>query len=61
MTDHVLSQHWDADKPKRIDDLPGQLIMQVDGDGQTVVKSNEPPKQLGLFRGDTDDDNRKVY
>lgn len=54
MTDHVLSQHVDADKPRRIDDLSGQLIMQIDEDGQTVIKSNEPPKQLGLFKGDAD-------
>ena len=59
MTDHVLSQSAtaeDADKPRRIDDLLGQMILQVDGDGQTVMKSNEPPKQLGLFQGDTDNE-----
>lgn len=57
MTDHVLSQSAaaeDQDKPRRIDDLDGQLVMQVDGDGRTIIRSNEKPTQMVLFKGDTD-------
>lgn len=33
--------------------------MQVDGDGQTVVKSNEKPQQMGLFKGDVENERDK--
>lgn len=53
MKDHVLSQHVGDDKPTRIDDLNGQLIVTIDPDGNTVVKSTDKPTQLPLFKGDT--------
>jgi hypothetical protein len=56
MKTHVLSQHVGDPEPRRINDREGQQLIVIDPDGETVVKSNEKPKQMGLFKGDTEND-----